>query len=67
MQFILVLHFKANHVPITKDIYDWTPSEGYAEALNGCKKMNEFYHYNRTLIIGAHILFVLIFVILLAI
>lgn len=34
--------------------------------LERLQKMNEFYHYNRTLIIGAHILFVLIFVILLA-
>jgi len=35
--------------------------------LRGLQKMNEFYHYNKTLIIGAHILLVLLLIILLTI
>ena len=34
--------------------------------LRRLQKMNEFYHYNKTIIIGAHILFVLILIVMLA-
>jgi len=33
--------------------------------LRGLQKMNEFYHYNKTLIIGAHILLVLLLIVIL--
>ena len=35
--------------------------------LRGLQKMNEFYHYNKTLIIGAHILLVLLLIVILTI
>jgi len=35
--------------------------------LRGLQKMNEFYHYNKTLIIGAHILLVLLLIVILTV